>query len=323
MKKLVISIVSVILLTSCESELQVYTDDFTPMPIVYCLINPNDTVHTIRLSKSIPASIDPDEQKDDRASFVFPEASITVWLFDHSGDSLLINPVKVEESDKNSGYFGNETHDLYQFHHVMSRKFIALYSRIKLEINIPDYPTVKGSSDILFRPRIRWPHIYQKYLFVDHDRPLLVQWPGSAWNEVDIQFDIMEQYRDSTVTQSYIFEEKTNILMKEGVCEVTFPYELIVQNLVHTLDPRKDLVRRYFGPVLIQVHTGNEEFALYMDIKDGINNFNGNTFSNLENALGFVGCNLSYRFDTMHFDYLTRQRFAADPELLPFKFKEY
>ena len=205
----------------------------------------------------------------------------------------------------------------------MSRKFISLFKRIELEIEIPGYPTVKGQSDLLFRPRIRWPNIYQKYLFVDLERPLLVQWYGAAWNEVDIQFDIMEQYRDSTVVQSYIFEETTNILMKEGICDLRFPYELIIQNLVRTLDARKDLVRRYFGPVLIQVHSGNEEFALYMDTKDGINDFNGNTFSNLENALGFVGCKLSYRFDTLHFDYLTRQRFSQDPQLLPYKFIEY
>ena len=111
--------------------------------------------------------------------------------------------------------------------------------------------------------------------------------------------------------------------MKEGVCEVKFPYDLIVQNMVRSLDSRKNLIRRYFGPIMIQVHSGNKDFAMYMDTKDGINDFTGNTISNLENAIGFLGCKLSFSFDSLYFDYFTRLRLADDPQLKSFKFKEY
>ena len=319
------SILALILLVlySCEADLQVYTDDFTSRPVVYCLINPVDSVHYIRLSKTIDASVSPESQKNNIDALVFPEAEIKIELVKNFGDTLILYPDLIDDCAKEPGYFGSATHSLYSFTQVMDRKGVSQFKEILLEIDIPGMPLVKGKSDILVKPRIRQPYVNAQYLFVDPLRPLLIMWYGEAWNEVDIQFDVMEQYRDSTVTQSFIFEEKSVVIMQEGICEVTFPYELFIQNMVRELDPRKQLIRRYMGPVLIQVHTGNKEYAYYMQTKDGINDFSGQIISNLENAIGFLGCKLSFRFDTLYFDYFTRQRFEQDPELEGLKFKEY
>jgi hypothetical protein len=323
MRKLIPIIVMVVILASCEADLQVYTDEFTPTPVIYCLINPVDSVHTIRLSKTIDASVSPASQKDDGNALVFPEASIKVKLVDYKGDTIVKNPEKVDDCIKDPGFFGNATHNLYRFTQVMDWSGVSLFNEIILEIDIPGMPRVIGKSDLLVRPRIRHPQVAAQYLFVDPTRPLLVMWNGAAWNEVDLKFDVIEQYRDSLVTQSYIFEERTNIIMTAGVCEIQFPYELFVQNMVRTLDPRKPVIRRYMGPVFIQVHTGNKEFAYYMDTKDGINDFSGQVISNLENAIGFLGCKLSFKWDTLYFDYFTRKRFEEDPALEGLKFREF
>jgi hypothetical protein len=323
MKALAIFFTSAIVLSACEADLQVYTDDFKPEPVVYCLINPIDTIHYIRLSKTIDASVSPDTRKNDPVSLLCPEADITVKLISHAGDTIICQADHVEDCHKDPGYFGDGTHSLYSFSQVMDRKGVSLFKEILMIIDIPGYPEIRGNTDILLRPRVRFPHVNAQYLFVDPQRPLLVQWYGAAWNEVDIQFSVMEQYRDSTVSRSFSFQESTNIIMLAGVCEIHFPYEAFINVMARSLDPRKQVIRRFMGPVMIQVHTGNNDFAFYMHTLEGINDFSGNIISNFDNALGFLGCKLSFRWDSLFWDYFTRIRFADDPALAKFKFKEY
>ncbi len=323
MKKLIAFIIPIIFLTACEADLQVHTDDFTATPVVYFLLNPIDTVHTIRLSKSFDASIHPDVNRGSGESLTFNDVQMTVKLISSAGDTIIKYPEKSEQGVKAQGYFGGNTHDLYTFNQSLTRNYISLFKKVELEISIPGLPEARGSTDILITPRIRFPYIHAQYLFVDETRPILVQWYGADWNEVDIKFDVIEQLHDTTLTQSFMFEENSNILMKEGVCDVTFPYELIIQALNKNLDQHKRVERRFFGPIWLQVHTGNSDYAYYMDTKDGINDFTGQTISNLENAIGFVGCKLSYQFKPLYFDYFTRKRFEEDPELAKFNFKEW
>jgi hypothetical protein len=316
-------IIALASLAACEADLQVHTDDFTATPVIYFLINPIDSIHTIRLSKSFDSSVHPDLNRNSKEALTYDNVSMTVRLISNMGDTIIKYPQKSEGNIKDSGYFGNNTHDLYTFTQSMTVNYISRFKKVELDIDIPGLPPARGQTDILVLPRIRFPYIHAQYLFVDPTRPILVQWYGAAWNEVDIKFDIIEVLHDTVLTQSFEFEESNNILMKEGVCEITFPYDLITQAILKTLDPHKQVKWRYFGPIHLQVHTGNSDFAFYMDTRDGINDFTGQTISNLENAIGFVGCKLSYQFKPLYFDYFTRKRFEEDPELAQYKFKEF
>jgi len=321
-KAVVLCLISISLL-ACETDLKIADPSFKPKPIIYCFINPLDSVQYIRVGRSFSAFGDPELARMQSDSIYFEQFDISLTLYTHDGDSVLISPARRDDLEKEPGYFGTENHQIYSFTKQLSYRGFSLYKSVAIEVKVAGLPVAKGSSNFIPRAVVMWPYVAQQYLFVDPDRPILVQWRGAAWNEVDIQFDILEQYRDSTFVKSLKFQESTNILMKEGVCQITFPYELIVQQLDRILSVDKRLVRRYFGPIKIMVHSGNQDFAHYMKTLDGINAYNGNPVSNIENALGFVACKWTNELDTLYFDYFSRMRFMEDPILKPYKFIEY
>lgn len=323
MKKLLILTGLLGLLFSCESGFQVYTDEFEPVPVVYCFVNPADTVHYIRIGRSFSSRGDPDIYSKSADSINYEKVDIRVRLINNQGDTVFVEAVTEHNPIKEDGFFSTEGFSVYSFNKVLSHRGYALFKSIELDVEIPGLSVATGKTDFLSRVKIRSPLIAAKDLFVDTERPILVQWMGAEWNEADITFTVFEQYRDSTVSKTISFEEKTNIIRVGGIAEIRFPYELIVQSFARLLKVEHDLVRRYFGPIYIKIHSGNKDFFRYMETKDGINDFSGQTVSNIENGIGFIACKWTTIRDPLTFDYFTRQRLSSDPLLEPFKFIEY
>lgn len=307
----------------CENELQIQQEGFKTTPSVYCLINPLDSIHYIRLGRVFSSSGNPKHSGQVSDSIYFDQALVRILLVSTKGDSTWMEASRTNEIAKEVGFFGTDEHAVYVFEKKMAHRGFSLYKSIEIEIEIPGLPIARGRSEFLERALVRWPYVAQEYLFVDQERPILVQWYGADWNEVDITFTIMEQYRDTTLMKSISFEEKTEIHLLEGVVQVTFPYELVVSNFSRILKVDQNLIRRYFGPVYIRIHCGNADFLRYMDTKDGINDFNGQAVSNIENAIGFIACKWTTEIRPLYFDYFTRLKFASDPDLKKFKFIEY
>ncbi len=323
MNRIIIILLLGIILSACESEFEVYDPSFSSLPSIYCLIDPLDSVHNIRIGRSFFSNQDPAITSQIGDSIYFQDLNVEVKLIGYQNDTTTVRAYRNLEIEKSPGFFTQDGHSVYSFDNVLSVNRFPLFSRIEISVSKPGLETATGGSDFLPRPTIRWPYVAQQYLYMDSLRPILVQWYGGDWNEVDITFTVMEQYRDSIVNQSVSFEEKTEIIMIEDVVQVTFPYELVVSNLSRLLDPRKDLVRRYFGPVMIKIHTGNTDFSNYMKYKDGLNDFTGQSYSNIDNAVGMIACKWSFPVRPLYFDYFTRLKLASDPRLQKFKFIEY
>lgn len=308
---------------SCSVDLDVHTPDSDPIPVVYALIDPMDSVHYIRLQRSFASTDDPAFSVNNPDSLYFDDPLVEVLLVGSGGDTIRVEPVRDTLLTKDPGLFTGETHHLYAFQTPLSRNKYPLYRQIGIRVRFAGLPEVNGFSNFLGKPVVRWPYVAQQYVYMDSTRPFLVQWYGDAWNEVDVVFTVYEQYRDSTVQQAISFEELAGVVMLEGIVQVTFPYDLVADHLARSLDARKPVIRRYMGPVYVTIHTGNQDFADYMKYRSGLNDFTGQTYSNLEHAMGLIACKWTYPVRPLTFDHFTRMRFASDPRLRPFKFKEY
>jgi len=317
------AVIPILLLSGCTEDIQVFTDDTSPKPVIYALIDPVDTVHFIRVERVFNASSPPLETARVTDSVYFSEQQVVVRLIKSNGDSTVIFPDMVTDSDKEAGIFTGEGHRYYRFSEQLDWWKFPLYQTIEVEVRVPGLLPAIGKSDFLPRAHVRWPYVAQQYLFIDEERPILVQWHGDAWNEMDVTFDIIEQYADSTACQQLKFSKTTDIIMVAGVCEVKIPYELLVQDMVRHLTVKRDLVRRYFGNINILIHTGNRDFRHYMDTQNGINDFNGGSGTNVDNGFGFVACKWTTVVDSLRFDYFSRTKLADEPRLKNFGFIEW
>ncbi len=311
------------ILSGCSQDFQVHNGQYSSQPVIYALFDPVDTMHTIRIERVFGAEQPPLQTARISDSLYFEEVRVTVRLTDEKGSVKEIIPEMVPGLVKESGLFESASHRVYRFTEVLSWWKFPLYKSVEVVVEVPGLEPASGSSAFLPRAHVLWPYVAQQYLFMDDDRPILIQWKGDAWNEMDISFEIHEQYADSTASQKLFFEKTTDIIMVAGVCEVKVPYELLVQDLVKNLSAKRNLVRRYFGIVKIQIHTGNKDFRNWMQTMNGINDFNGATATNIVNGLGFVACKWTTTVDSLKLDYFTRLKLAADPRLERFGFIEY
>ena len=326
MRKIVYFVwLGVCFLASCDEKIAMQNQPFETKPVIYCLIDPNDTVHTIRIERMFSGLQPPAVTAAVPDSIYFRDirvsASFTPVYSGTETSSILAQ--RVEIPDKEPGYFSTQEHSVYQFSKIMKSEGRNLYSWVGIRVEVPGLEPVTAMTRIINSPVIYSPHQAQKFIYIVPDRPLLIQWTGGSWNEVDIRFEIMEMYADSVVTKILQFQKINDVQINGKYYEIKIPYDLVVQTISKNFQYRRDIIRRYFGKVSFSIHTGQDEYAKYIEYQDGINDFNQNPFSNIENAFGLLSSKSTVKMGPMDLDQDSRFAFANDPVLKKLSFIEY
>ncbi len=308
-------------ISACDDRIDIQVDPFLSKPVVYCMIDPNDSVHYIRIGRVFSGLQPPAISAREQDSLLFSNVSVKVRLnpFPTGGKADSVQADPVPEAAKDQGYFASQGHRVYRF----VNQNLARYHSLRVEVEIPGLPTARASCRIIGAPVIWSPNSAQKFIYIVPDNPLRIQWSGGQWNEVDIQFQIRELYADSLATRIIRIQKVNDVQLNGKYYEIKIPYELLVQRIGQLMKPANGLIRRYFGPVNFTIHTGLEEYARYMEFQDGINDFNSNPFSNIENGLGLLSSRSSVKKGPMEIDQDSRMELAADPVLARLGFIEY
>jgi hypothetical protein len=311
-------------ISGCEEDVKIQYEPFETKPVIYCVIDPNDTIHSIRIERVFSGGQPPAITAAIPDSLYFKDIKVTFRLSSNSGNWGTEQETKlVELFDKKPGYFANSRSYVYQFEKILKSGGRNLFSRIRIQVEIPGLPTLTATSKIISDPAVYSPIPSQQFIYIVHDRPLLIQWSGGAWNEVDIRFEINEMYPDSTVKKYLQFQKVNQVLINGRYYEIRIPFELIVQEIDKTLKVDRNIVKRYFGPINFTIHTGLQEYATYIEFLYGINDFNENPFSNIEGALGLVTSRSSINKGPMLLDQSSRFELSQDPVLQKLNFIEW
>jgi hypothetical protein len=312
-----------LMMVSCEEDPVIQQPGFQSIPVINCIINTRDSVHMIRLGRMFSGVTEPAVTAKMKDSIYFPEATIRLIVGgEFEADTLTLT--------KEDGIFNSEPYAGYWFFKKMVSGFpgILRYPAINLEVEIPGLPVARGYTTLESPPMIYSPARAQTDLYVVEDSPILIQWNGSDWNEIDFSFEVKEMYEDTTLVKSIHYQKSSgwvNYVGQTGkqYCELRIPYDLIVELTAKELKADPAIVRRFFGAITILISSGNEDFKVYNHFYSGINDFNFNPFSNIENGLGILASRSSTEKSGMRFDYWSRMTLAADPRLEKFKFIEY
>jgi hypothetical protein len=318
-------LIAAILLQGCTEKVEIQDQPFESQPVVYGIIDPNDTVHYIRLERMFSGMQAPAITAAEADSLFFHEAGVTVEFFPSygGGEPSLVEAEKVVTEGKDPGYFSSSRQELYRFEKVLTNKGSNIYSTARLTVTVPGLPDATATCKIVSRPSIWSPNVMQMYLFIWHDRPIQVQWSGGSWNEVDISFEIKEMYADSVSTKTISFQKVNDVHINGKYYEVKIPWELLVNEIVRKFKPNPSIIRRYFGLVRIIIHTGLADYANYIQFLGGINDFNENPYSNIENGFGLFCSRSSVYVRPLELDQDSRFELAADPMLSQLGFIEY
>jgi hypothetical protein len=337
MKKIIgLLIVGGLFLSACEEDPVTQTDGFVTQPVIYSIIDSNDTVHYIRIGRLFSGLKPPFETARNKDSIYFDSVDVTVSVKEIRTGKMINLPVQPWlVSNKEAGYFNSESYQVFRFEKdLLQDVFVPecpwiillqylLYSDILVTVKVPGLPMAKCETPLVSPPIIWSPKRAQTNIYLYPDSPLRVQWSGDVWNEVDLSLEINEQYADKTVTRSFSIQKTSEVHYNGKYYEIRIPYELIVQILDQNLKVRSDVIRRYFGPFRIDLLTGNQAFYTWMEFKNGINDFNFNPYDNVENGIGVIAGKSSFIKTTVYLDQPSRLKFAVEPILRKYRIIEY
>jgi hypothetical protein len=307
--------------TGCEEDPVIQVDGFKTHPVVYALINVNDSVHYIRIERFYSGNAAADITGRNPDSLYFHDPKIEVLLATPKKQKV-ITPVPVLITDKEDGFFQSPEYTVYRFIEPLENYNSLIYNTITVKVEVPGIPACYGTTILQSSPVIWVPYKKQETFFIAADSPIRIQWSGGFWNEVDMSFDIMEQYADSLSKKVVKIQRSSDFFVTGHYFEVRISFELLVELINKQFKPNKNLIRRYFGNVRAEVHTGNEDFDTYMHFLWGINDYNDISFSNVVNGHGLVASRSTTVRDSMQLDYWSRMDLAAEPRLVALGFIE-
>ena len=313
--------------SGCQEDPNIQLDGFRTKPVIYSVIESLDSVHFIKLGRFFSGYSNPAQTARIADSIYFNSANIKVTLVNLAGKMVDVPVERVTRTGKEQGFFNSDDYALYRFEkklvHGQSPYISLAYEYVYIEVDIPELPKAVCSTSLVFPPKFWSPVDAQQFIYIFPDNPVRVLWSGGEWNEIDVTFKIMEEYRDSTVTQVFALQKSNDILINGKYYEIKIPYELIVEILQKNLKVRTDLVRRYFGPFRIEVLTGNADYYNYQKYIGGINDYNFNPFGNVQNGIGILSARSKMVKKALYLDQVSRLKFASDSTLRKFNFIEY
>ncbi|MCX6227282.1 MAG: hypothetical protein NTV01_21475, partial [Bacteroidia bacterium] len=182
---------------SCRNDFELMAT-YKDIPVVYCVLNQNDSVHYLRLEKSFLGADNAYEMARQTDSIYYKEASVFLerWADGTMQEQLalerVVNPVR------DSGIFTNDPNYLYQ-----STAPITGNCEYRLNIRIPPTGTeITASTHTANGFRIIKPETYKNNLpFSSYNNYLTVEWISAPFTRIYnlvIRFHYLEVFNTDT-----------------------------------------------------------------------------------------------------------------------------
>lgn len=277
----------VIFLTQCEADVKAPLAE-SPYPVVYCLLDKDDTAHYVRLTKTFSGPVDAVTMAQNPDSLYYNNARVFAEM---PGKTVEMIPTR--EVRRDSGLFFSEYSQLY-------KTTYRLCGSVRIHIVLPDYATEVIGSTILMGPRVfTEPNPLNKRVLGFYEtEPVRIIWNGVAGVcETTIRFRYLE-IQDSGVDTCRVDWVRKNSDF------ALMPIDLL--EYLNNWIPDKPEVRyrRVLG-IDILVASGNGQLADYMLFKDWSIDITDRPYSNLTNAYGLIAS----RGRSELTDYMPNQKF--------------
>jgi len=318
---------SVLMIASCEVDPVIYTPA-NPIPVIYAVFDDHESTHYILISKTFGAEKDPAISGSIQDSLYWENLEVEVGLKEeYSNEWIIIKPEKVSGMEKDSGYFLHPYSEYYKFDRVImdtpaSTRFPTVYSidTVSIRVSIPGYEDASCLHKRIDSIRIVSPRYNQQYLLLTPDSPLLFNWDWfgdlpdldpniipHAWNEIDVSFEFIEDL-GGEVRSKWVKIQNTlyNESKFEKYRQINITYEEFIREVLLQIENDPKVLSRKLGIIKMHIAGGDTPMKQYMDLYHGHSDYDHLSYSNFENAYGFLATSTQYYKDSMSFDFETR-----------------
>lgn len=320
----------VLLHLSCETD-PIVSIPSRPLPVVYAILDDQDTLHKIVVEKSFGADYDPAVEAQLYDSLFFQDVVVRVFT---KGPVRRTVPPWVEvpvyrdlETQKEPGYFSAPNREYFYFISVLRMGLYKPVDSVRISLEIPGYETITSQVKILDSLVIARPKRAERYVYLVPEMPYKVIWdhsdPGVAphpMNEIDVKFEFIEELptrtRSRFVTiQNILWETSTT----ETYREMSITYEEFIKEVLQQIPVNDSVLKTFLGEISIHIAGADTNLVQYRRYLEGYSDYNFGGYTNVQNGLGLV-TSVTHAFkDSMIFDYATRQTLINENRLKKLK----
>ncbi len=290
------------LLISCEQEIQISADGKT-IPVIYAIINPEDSIHFIRISRSFKGTADASESAQNPDSICYEILTPKIEFFTESGwkyYELKFTPAP--NSDKEVGYFTNKGLQLYQCETDISAFFIK-GTHLVLNISIGNQQRlVSADINYLEPPKIFAPRQGLRTLLEFYALPFEIGFEdplGFARYEAHLLFHIKNIMKNGdtvlqTIDKSFIRNTQNGHIPGDHKnISIYVPGDLFLAQVRQDVKDDPNVDYRLPGQIEVILYTGSSEFYDYIDLNKITDDYGGQIVTNIVGGLGVFA--LKYR----------------------------
>lgn len=292
-----LTIIAILLTSGCSEEFEYFTDG-RAKPTVYCLLDPSDSVHYLRISQSFIPEGQDWSIKPDPESLVYKEsfyAYLVQELPAQSGKPLYFSPVD-DICKRDSGYFPEDQLMLLEV-----KAHLKTGDRYSLYLHSPDLPGLIWATTTIIPPvRILDPDpLPGKEITILPDQGYDLRFSHPAkyaiyQPEIRINYQegdsLFQENRSVMISLKPVFSYSESALVKDFINGNNF-FKLLIDQL----DYLPEGSRRKIVSLDLIAWAGGEELAILTQSEGEQNTPVGapGTYSNLDGAEGIFSCRVS------------------------------
>ena len=275
---------------SCETEVDdaVYMEN---IPVVYSLINPDDSIHYVKLTKTIQAGNNTNKVVKIVDSLYYENPDVKLEIRTQTGWGVYKNKFeKTIDYLKEPGYFGSGRNEFYQLDANFSDYLIEGYD-IFLIIDIPGKKkTASASSKIIPYPKITQPiNINNKKLKISDTIPLDIRTYGCL--KCDYYYEFIFRLNFTEVKIDSRKDISADLIKKNYIPGARYlEYGYLFRKIASLIEEDPEVIRREFIGIDIIIQETGKDFPDYVELGMMAADNTGKAFTNIVNGIGIFAC---------------------------------
>ncbi|TSA39053.1 MAG: DUF4249 family protein [Porphyromonadaceae bacterium] len=323
-KHLIVLVILTESLACCTEEFEKNAPG-NPVPVVYCLLNPSDTINYVRLTKSFIGTESASILARDPSQLYFKNAEVYLEIISESGWPIKYAPfTKIVGPAKEFGIFIESPNQLFSLNASMENYLSEGYT-IRLIVNIPEIQAYCSANQIYHSaPQIILPRpSFQTKMNLYNGEPQQIKWEdkfGAATYQLSIQLNYTEVKDQDSITKSiqvsYNYQSKiTKTDQNASTLVHILDGDSFLKNLAIKISKDLNVNYRIFNSFDIILISASESFKTYTESINLTADRTGLPISNMAGGTGLFSLTSKsvqsgYLLDKPSMDSLSSGRFT-------------
>ncbi len=320
MKKLLfISLLIIIsFLNSCKTDFEINAE-WEDISVIYCFLNPNDSVHYVKLNKCflgnesayVMAQISDSSNYANANVMLIPGTIKKTGEFEEEGQEITLD--KTTEIIKEPGAFASDVNILYK---TANNTFLDIDKDYKLKIEIPGKENIEAYTSLISIDELKIIEPYYNFNLAEGST-VQVKWSSIEYAklyELSIFFTYVEIANNETTEKTLEWVQKSKISQHTDGGEtitISVSGDAFLQFVASKIKSASDynpnairIAKRYIPnasepnnplnkyPLELYFYTGTEDLHIYIQVSQPSNTIiqEKPSFSNITNGIGIFSC---------------------------------